>query len=975
MIVPANTEPASSSTETMHRLSLVCLGACGVTVNGAPVTAFRSQKVLALLVYLAVEADRPHRRERLAGLLWPDSDEEAARHSLRQALSNLRQSLHDKDAVPSHLIVTRDAVWFNRPSDHTLDLAEFAGLLDTCERHRHRGIPSCKPCIQRLERAEALYRGDFLEQFFVSDSAEFEEWATIKREQLQRRALEALGQLAASYEQRGAYEKARGALWRQVELAPWYEEAYRHLMRVYCLLGQPTASMAQYESCRQALDEALEVEPSEETTALYERIRVGEYPPPPAPPSLRGLHSLPAQTNELVGRAAELSTLGEMISDPGCRLITLTGPGGIGKTRLGLQAALEQFQSFSDGAVFVPLAPLAEPDRVGPAIAQVLGIPEGGGQPVLDRLKAYLAGKQMLLLLDNFEHIIAAAPVVSELLAAAPRLEVLVTSREALHLYGEHEFPVPPLATAPSTRNGTVNAPKVLSEYPAVALFVQRASAAKPDFRLTEENGAAVSEICARLDGLPLAIELAAARVKLFSPQAMLARLDARLDWLTSGPRDLPVRQRTLRATIDWSYSLLDLGEKLLFSRLAVFTGGWTLDEVAAVCPDEAAPLHILDGMSSLLDKALLRRMEDGDGEPRFTMLETIREYAVERLAESADWDAICRRHAKFFLRLVEQVEPYLRGEDQQVWLKRLEEEHGNVRGALRWALDHDVADVGLRLVGSLRWFWTFRSHVNEGWNWAMAMLQRCEDSRPTAARAKALWSAGVMAWLRQDPLAQPLLEESVATWRVVGEERGLGYALQHLGLMVSSQGDHFSARLLEEESLALFQAAGDEQGSALATLCLAHVTMSLHDDETAYALLEECISLARRVGDRWTLALALGNLGRLVKAGGDYAEGCSLLAQCVDLWWEMGTKHEIARVLNELGVWAHEQGDFRRAAVMFGVVDAVSEDIGAEHERVYHAPYIERLRSALGDDQFDMLWWEGRATPLDRVLASLHLS
>ncbi len=740
-------------------------------------------------------------------------------------------------------------------------------------------------------------------------------------------------------------------------------------MHLDCILGQPSAALARYESCRLALSEMLGVEPSQETTALYEQIRAGKYPTRPSTSARPHLHKLPAQTNGFVGREAELSQLGELIDDPTRRLIVLTGTGGVGKTRLGVQAVLDQQRSFADGACMVSLSHIQDPDLVGATIAQALGIQEGGGQPVLERLKAYLSGKQLLLLLDNFEHVIGAASIVSELLTAAPGLEVLVTSREVLHLYGEHEFPVPPLAIPPGAHNALKRDPKVVTQYSAVNLFVQRASSAKPDFHLTESNASAVAEICARLDGLPLAIELAAARVKLFTPQAMLERLDQRLDWLTAGPRDRPDRQRTLRATIDWSYDLLDAGEKLLFSRLAVFAGGWTLGSAAAVCQVEDPPC-ILEGVASLLDKGLLLRMEGRDAEARFTMLETVREYALERLAESTTEDTIRRRHARFFLTLAEQAEPHLRGEEQSAWLERLDEDHDNVRTALRWALDNDVADLGLRLVGSLRWFWTFRSHVNEGYDWAWRMLERSPADRPTAARGKALWTAGVMAWLRQDPVARTLLEESVATWRVVGDERGLGYALQHLGLVLSSQGDDSSAHVLEEESLSLFQAAGDRPGIALATLCLAVIMMRLDDVETSQVLLQDSARLSQEIGDRWTLALALENLGRLAKARGDYAEGCSLLAQAIELWGEMGTKHEIAKVLNELGIWAHERGNFERAALVFGAVEALSDDIGAKHESAYHAPYIDNLRSALGDDQFAMLWQQGRTMTADEAVA-----
>lgn len=952
-------------------LSLSCLGACRVTRDGVPVTGFRSQKALALLIYLAVEAEHPHRRQRLAGLFWPEFGEQAARHSLRQALANLRLVLGDEGKDRPYLLVTRDTVQFNSSSDHRLDLAMVIVLLDANERHLHHRLESCQACLGRLEQAVALYHGDFLQQLFVSDSAAFEEWSTIKREQLQQRVLEALRQLAAAHEGRGAYEQARQAVWRQLELAPWAEEAHRHLMRLLCLLGQPSAALAQYESCRRALDESLAVEPSTETTTLYEEIRASQSSTQPVP-NLRldraPRHKLPAQPNSLVGREADLRALGEVIEDPGSRLVTLTGPGGIGKTRLALQGAYEHVDSFRDGVVFVSLALLNDPALVAPTIAHALGLEGSGDQPMFDRLHAYLTGKQLLLLLDNFEHVISAAPVVAELLRAAPRLEVLVTSREVLHLYGEHEFPVPPLVAPPIAPNGPGHAQAVSAAYPAVQLFVQRAVAVMHEFQLTSENAAVIGAICTRLDGLPLAIELAAVRVKIFSPQALLARLDQRLAWLTGGPRDHPARQRTLRATLDWSYNLLDADEQLLFTRLAVFAGGWTLEAAAAVCQADGDLLHTLDVVSSLVDKSLVQRMVGGDIEPRFIMLETIREYALERLAASSETGAF-RRHAWFFLGLVEQAELQLRGTKQSVWLQRLETEHDNLRGALRWALDEDATQIGLRLVGSLRWFWTFRSHVQEGSRWAKRMLEKAIMEPPTAARAKALWTAGVMALFRHEADARNLLEESVRLWRVVGDVGGLGYALQHLGNAVLSQGDPESARLLEEESVALFRSIGDKPGMALASLCLGSVMTDLGDDEGAHVLFEESVQIARAIDDRWCLALALSNLAYQAKVRNDYAAGCSLLAECIAVWWEMGTKHEIARVLYELGQWTHELGDVRRATQIFGSVAALVEGIEALHAPGDYAPDLAGLCSVLGNDQFELLWQAGRAMSLEQVV------
>ena len=693
------------STPRDARLAIACLGACQVTLDGAPVTAFRSQKALALLVYLAVEAERPHRRERLAGLFWPEFGDQAARHSLRQALANLRLLLGDDGTECPYLLVSRDAVQFNPRSAHRLDVALFVTLLDTIERHPHRRLQTCQSCLRRLEQAAALYRGDFLQQVFVSDSAAFEEWATIKREQLQQRVLDALRQLAAAHAQYGRYEQARQAVWRQLELAPWSEDAHCHLMRLLCHLGQPTAALAQYERCRRALDEALAVEPSLETTELYEEIRASlssdlQVPSIPLRPAAR--HSLPAPPTTLVGRDAELAALGEVVEDASRHLVTVTGPGGIGKTCLALQAAHDHRDAFVDGVIFVSLAPLDDPALVASTIAQALGIKADGAEPVLVRLQAYLAGKQLLLLLDNFEHVIAAAPVVADLLKAAPRLEVLVTSRAVLRLYGEQEFPAPPLAAPPVGAHDWVNALEVLAGYPAVQLFVQRARAVRPGFQLTSKNGPAVAAICARLDGLPLAIELAAVRTKLFAPQALLARLDQRLAWLTGGPHDHPARQRTLRATIDWSYNLLDADEQALFARLAVFGGGWTIEAAAAVCRDDGDILRAMDEITSLVNKSLLQQVQRADGEPRFMMLETIHEYARDRLAERADAEAMRRAYAEYYLALAAAVDPHDEEMFPVAWFQSMAAEHDNLRAVLAWSLAHNEADTALRLGGAL---------------------------------------------------------------------------------------------------------------------------------------------------------------------------------------------------------------------------------------------------------------------------------
>src|SRR5918992_2625428 len=433
-------------------------------------------------------------------------------------------------------------------------------------------------------------------------------------------------------------------------------------------------------------------------------------------PSLKSLdarmNNLPAQPTPLVGRERELKEVCGLLREEEVRLLTLTGPGGIGKTRLGLQIAAELLDEFEDGVFFVALATITDPALVASAIAEPLGVVEAGDQPLEEGLKDFLRSKELLLLLDNFEQVLGGAPLVGELLSECPRLNVLATSRSVLRVYGEQEFAVPPLELPDHKRLPSVER---LTQYEAVRLFIERAKAARPDFSVTNENAPAVAEICVRLDGLPLAIELAAARIKLLTPSAMLERLGSRLKLLGGGARDLPERQRTLRGTIEWSHALLEEGEQVLFARLAVFAGGRTLEAIEAVCEGQGElAVDPLEGVSSLLDKSLLRQEEGPEGKPRFVMLETIHEYARERLQASGEAEEARRLHAQHFLALAEEVEPELSGADQLAYLERLEAEHDNMRAALTWSLENEPETV-LRLARTLARFWEKRSHYLEG--------------------------------------------------------------------------------------------------------------------------------------------------------------------------------------------------------------------------------------------------------------------
>src|SRR5829696_5546433 len=550
---------------------------------------------------------------------------------------------------------------------------------------------------------------------------------------------------------------------------------------------------------------------------LFRPERVFQLLAPELPadfPLLRTLdayrNNLPLQPTPLVGREKEVSEVCDLLRGEATRLLTLTGPGGTGKTRLALQAAADLLDEFSDGTFFVQLATLTEAELFISAVAETLGVKETGELPLGESLEDYLDQRQLLLVLDNFEQVLGAEPTVTELLTAAPGLKVLATSRTPLRLYGEKEYAVPPLSV-PDVRH--LPDLKTLSQYEAVRLFIERAKSAKVDFEVTDESAPAVAEICVRLDGLPLAIELAAARIKMLPPKAMLKRLGSRLKLLTGGARDLPERQRTLRATIEWSHALLDEGERVLFGRLAVFSGGRTLEAIEAICDAEGdLPVEAFDGLSSLLAKNLIRQEEGPGGEPRFVMLETVHEYAREKLGESSEAEEIKRVHAQYFLTLAEEADPELRGQDQLEWLERLEAEHDNMRAALSWALGCKEAEVALRLGGALWWFWWMRGYYSEGRRWLPEALAMDGRGSPEV-RAMALAGAGALAEEQGDyDRAQEACQEGLELLANEGREASEAKQnlLERLGWVACLREEYGQATALYEEGLALSREMSD---------------------------------------------------------------------------------------------------------------------------------------------------------------------
>ncbi|HUS16519.1 MAG TPA: tetratricopeptide repeat protein [Chloroflexia bacterium] len=715
----------------------------------------------------------------------------------------------------------------------------------------------------------------------------------------------------------------------------------------------------------------------------------------PAAPLPTGAHTnLPFVPTPLVGRTADIAALRQLLWQAGVRLVTLTGPAGIGKTRLALAAGAALLDDCAHGVWFVPLAPIRDPAGVATAIASVLGVPETAGQPLAATLAGALRDKHLLLVLDNLEQVLAAGALISQLLAATARVKVLVTSREVLHLYGEHEYPVPPLRVPAAEVGGD---PARLTEYAAVELFRQRAAAVSPGFTLTEDTGAAVGAICRRLDGLPLAIELAAARVKGLPPATILARLDDRLALLAGGPRDVPARQQTVRAAIGWSYDLLTAGEQQLFRRLAVFQGGHPVDAVEAVCnADGRLQVDPVDGVQLLLDKSLLQQRDGPAGAPRCLMLETIHAYAREQLEASGDAGVLQRAHARYFLAVAEAPEP------DEAWLARLEAEADNLRAALDWASgqagagDEDAGELGLRMAGALWGWWRAKGLYTEGRGYlAQALACPTPPSTPPPpeaaggapgqagrlaapavrrSRAKALNCAAAFAWMQGDlAAARALGEQSLALRRELGDRLGIAATLVGLMNVALDQGELPAARALMEESVGLRRELGDKRDIAWALQSLGSVTHLEGDYVAACALMEESLALSRELGHKRGMATALINLGHVALDREDYASARALCEESLGLSRELGDKRGIARALLGLSAAAVGGGQGARGAALLGAAAGLLESIGAVMGRYVGGLYehIEAsARTLLGHEAYERAWQEGRALSLDEAVA-----
>jgi predicted ATPase len=727
--------------------------------------------------------------------------------------------------------------------------------------------------------------------------------------------------------------------------------------------------------------------------------------------------NLPVATTAFVGRDKELAAVKALLLRPDVRLVTVTGPGGIGKSRLAIEGARDLADHFAAAMYFVPLAAISDASQIILSIAQTVGVSEASGQAPMDTLREYLSnssGSPTLLVIDNFEHLVEAAPLLTELLGLARNLKILVTSRAALHVYNEHEFPVPPLALPEAKSAASLNE---YARFSAISLFVQRALAVKPDFELTEENAPIVAEICTRLDGLPLAIELAAARMKLLSVSALRARLASCLQLLTGGARDLPARQQTLRQAIDWSHDLLTEPEQKLFRRLSVFRGGCTFEAVEAVCDTKKdLGVDVLDGMSSMVDKSLVRQTEQADGEPRFVMLETIREYAYSKVGTCGEEPQVRRAHAAYCLVLAEEGAAEDVSANQVEWLDRFEREHDNFRAALDWLTETGNAEWGLRLGIALFRFWEMHEHLSEGRDRLGRLLKLEGELAPSNARVRALFAAGVLAGVQGDfvssdsliqeslgvarqledaqsiaialnalavnardrgdlPASRALFEESLALWRDLQNSIAVARGLSNLASVAKLQGDFSYAGVLYQECLAIFRKLGDRAGYVRALNHQGDVAREQGDSGTARALYEQSLSTFHQLDDLWGVGGALADLGNLAREQQDYREADSLYRESLGIFRKLEYKRGIARLLESFAVSAAAQSESERSLRLAGAAAALRQSIGvplAPAEQAKLEQNLEAARRALPTATSRTAWLEGWVMPIEKSIEDL---
>jgi predicted ATPase/DNA-binding SARP family transcriptional activator len=999
------------------------LGGFTVWVGEHQVTdsAWRLRKAKSLVKLLALAPSHRLHREQVTDLIWEDSEPEAASNSLHQVLHVARRALEATGPDSFHYLhLQADIISLCPQEPLWVDVEAFEGA---AAKARHSQDPSA------YLAALNLYQGDLLPEDL------YEDWAAHRREMLRQQCLSLLIELAQLYEDKKDYAQAVEALGRVLTADHAHEVAHRGLMRLYALMGLRQQALRQYQLLRETLQRELEAETDLESQQLYQDILASRFPGVGTAPETRsvvtpaasllpvsgpalgeptqqargtGLTNLPAQLTNFIGREWEMSEVKRLLATT--RLLTLTGAGGCGKTRLAMVSSATLAPEYPDGITVVELAGTNESSLVAQSVASALGVRQDPGRPLLVSLSEYLHPRELVLVLDNCEHLVeGCAQLAKALLDACPKLRILVTSREPLHTPGETVWEVLPLSTPDPQHSPTVDS---LVRYEAVRLFIDRAQLIKPGFLLTEQNGPWVTQICYRLDGLPLAIEMAAGWVRALSVEQISQLLDDRFRLLTNGSRVAMPHHRTLRAAIDWSYELLSQPEQQVFNRLSVFAGGFTLEAAQMVGPGGCVkPDQMLELLFHLVEKSLVGVEEGLEGAVRYRLLETLRQYGTERLETNEEAGPTRQKHFAFFLQLAEKADQALKGPNQSRWLNVLDKEHDNLRAALGWARESDE-EAELRLAGALCSFWRTRGYVGEGLRRVQGALSRSKGASETL-RSRALNGAAALAWYQSDySRAEAFLEESLTLARQLADQGSISLVLNNLGTVAYAQGDYDRAVALREESLALAQELGDkwsiadclnnlggalreqgeytrakalleeglalsreladQEGTARSLYNLGLTAQDCKDYQSAMALFEESLALSRELADKQGIAAALGNLGLVSQYRRDYHQATTLLAESLALYYELGDRLGVAERLEELAGVACVQEQLERSTRLLGASETLRGAIGAlssPSARAEHECYAIAAREGLGQEAFALAWTQGQAMTMEQVI------
>ena len=888
------------------RLTLHLLGPPQIQLDGTFITLER-RKGTALLAYLAVEHGR-HSRASLSALLWPDLEQSKAYKNLRQTLWDIQQSIGE-----GGITADRESIGLNDDADIGLDVSKFESCLDEVRRQSDISLHAAL-----LTDSVKLYRNHFLTGFSLKDAHPFNDWAFAKTEELRHQMARALVMLSDDLCALGQAEQAIPYARRLISFDPLDESSHRQMMQVYLQAGQHSAALKQYQACEQLLRKELGMDPQPETRELYKKIRKRDIKPTQVEKRAESTlpsHNLPLQLSSFIGREKEQKSMAKLIATN--RLVTLVGTGGIGKTSLALQMGHKLLNEYPDGVWFVALDSLSDPVLVSQTVAAVFDIRERSDKPILELLTHALSTKAALLILDNSEHLLdACVQLITALLQTCPGLKILATSREPLAMAGEATYRIPSLSLPEKKEVSLEKA----SEYEAIRMFAERAALAQSTFQLTDENIHTIAKICRKVDGIPLAIELAAARVNVLQVNEILHKLEESFQLLTNQSRTTSIRHQTLQASMDWSWGLLDETERVFLRQLSIFAGGWTLEAAQAVCDG-----NVLELTSALVKKSLIMVQQTRQG-TRYRFHEIVRQYAYQRLLESGDKNRLHTWHLGYFLVLAEQAEQELRGPSLVGWMERLNEERNNIRIALHWADQIDV-EAGLYLSSRLMRYWE-SANLPEGQRWLENFINKPESKDFPLARAHALSTySWLLTWLQQFQKAYPVAEESLVLFRAAGDQHGEVDVLVSLENMFQFKDEMETAIEFGKQAVALAQSLGDRWRLANALLYLG---WNYHDLPQRFAYWEKAIDLYREVGDHITLANLLGLLGQFRVLHGDFELGEQCVEEALRLWeanrrasvWDSprvtqsliasmkGDYEQAETVLREVMIYAQERGN-----------------------------------------------------------------